>query len=650
MKTGVGKHFPGKWPTAAAIVQRMDFTNSMLAEMAAAVDVDGKEPSEAAVEWLAANEDIWRPWIGASETEEEMSLPGEGTTITMARADWSSGYFQSYLYKQLLEELGYSVSEPSELELSPSLAYLRMAQGEFDFWVNSWYPGHVSWWARGLPDGSTVGDHLSIVGNEMVPGGLQGFLITKSFADEHGVTHLDQLNDDPAILAAFDADDQSPGNGVADIYGCQESWTCDNIIDSQIAFSGWTNIAQVKAGYDAMFAEATVKANAGEPMVIYTWTPSAYITVLRPGDNVVWLAVEDVLDDSNPTGLVGGERYDQRPGQANIGPEACPAAANADTCQLGWVANNIQVTANTEWLNATPYAAELLCQVTLSVIDVSLAEVDQSNAGSYATEDFIAGQAAEWIADNRALVDGWLEAARMPPMEPTCPDTVLPLDATTGTVGAEPTPDLVVGSPTVDTSAPVVGERFTLSAMVRNLSDGRSASTTLRYYQSVDATITTGDTGVGTDSVFRLDAQETGDESISLTVPSTPGTYYYGACVDSVSDESDTTNNCSGSVAVTVGAAPTPGQVGECRDGMRLQPGQGCNYQGVGASGQQITVLLSVRNDGAICRKGGPIRQLFFTIESFEKCDVGGFERDDAFRSDITVEKNSDGSWTFHDA
>ena len=87
-------------------------------------------------------------------------------------------------------------------------------------------------------------------------------------------------------------------------------------------------------------------------------------------------------------------------------------------------------------------------------------------------------------------------------MEPTCPDTVIPPDATTGTVGAEPTPDLVVGSPTVDTSAPVVGERFTLSAMVRNLGDGRSASTTLRYYQSVDATITTGDTGVGTDSVF----------------------------------------------------------------------------------------------------------------------------------------------------
>ena len=358
---------------------------------------------------------------------EVSATPGEGTSITMARADWSTGYFQAQVYKQLLEALGYEVSEPSELELGPSLAYLGMSQGEFDFWVNSWYPGHVSWWAPELPDGSTVGEHLTIVGNEMVAGGLQGFLITKSFADEHGVTHLDQLNDDPDILAAFDADDQSPGNGVADIYGCTESWTCDNIIDSQIAYSDWTNIAQVKAGYDAMFAEATTKADAGEPMVIYTWTPSAYITQLRPGDNVLWLATEEVLDDSNPTGLEGGEGHDQRPGQANIGPDSCPAAANADNCQLGWVAADIQVTANTEWLNANPYAAELFCQVRLSVIDVSLANVDQSNAGDDATEDFIAGLATQWIADNQGQVDGWLEAARMPPMEPTCPDTVIPL-------------------------------------------------------------------------------------------------------------------------------------------------------------------------------------------------------------------------------
>ena len=130
--------------------------------------------------------------------------------------------------------------------------------------------------------------------------------------------------------------------------------------------------------------------------------------------------------------------------------------------------------------------------------------------------------------------------------------------AVTVTVGAAPEPDLVVDTPTVDTSAPVVGARFTLSATVRNQGNGSSAFTTLRYYQSSDSIITTGDMTVGTDSVSSLDASESGDESVGLTAPSDPGAYYYGACVDAVSDESDTTNNCSVAVTVTVGAAPEP--------------------------------------------------------------------------------------------
>ena len=103
------------------------------------------------------------------------------------------------------------------------------------------------------------------------------------------------------------------------------------------------------------------------------------------------------------------------------------------------------------------------------------------------------------------------------------------------------TPDLVVGTPTVDASAPAAGARFTLSATVRNRGNGSSGSTTLRYYRSTDSTITTGDTEVGTDSVGGLSAAGSGDESISLTAPSSPGVYYYGACVEAVTGESDTT-------------------------------------------------------------------------------------------------------------
>ena len=126
------------------------------------------------------------------------------------------------------------------------------------------------------------------------------------------------------------------------------------------------------------------------------------------------------------------------------------------------------------------------------------------------------------------------------------------------TVGAAPAPDLVVESPSVSNSSPNAGASFTLSATVRNQGNGQSASTTLRYYRSSDATISTGDTQEGTDGVRSLSASGTSPESISLTVPSSAGTYYYGACVESVSGESNTGNNCSSAVSVTVASVAPP--------------------------------------------------------------------------------------------
>ncbi len=125
--------------------------------------------------------------------------------------------------------------------------------------------------------------------------------------------------------------------------------------------------------------------------------------------------------------------------------------------------------------------------------------------------------------------------------------------------------DLVVRTPEVSSSSPTAGAEFTLSAEVYNQGSAESDSTNLRFYRSTDSTIGPGDTQVGTDDVRSLDPTGSSTESIRLTAPSEAGTYYYGACVDAVAGESDTTNNCSTAVAVTVGAAtptptPSPGQ------------------------------------------------------------------------------------------
>ena len=163
-------------------------------------------------------------------------------------------------------------------------------------------------------------------------------------------------------------------------------------------------------------------------------------------------------------------------------------------------------------------------------------------------------------------------------------------------VGATPAPpqtnpDLAVGSPTVSDSSPTTGATFSLSAAVRNDGDGTAAATTLRYYRSTDTTITSSDTEVGTDAVGELSAGATSPESISLTAPSTAGTYYYGACVDEVTDESDTTNNCSSAVSVTVSAAPP-------QTDPDLAVGSPTVSDSSLDTGASFTLSATVRNDG----------------------------------------------------
>ena len=111
-------------------------------------------------------------------------------------------------------------------------------------------------------------------------------------------------------------------------------------------------------------------------------------------------------------------------------------------------------------------------------------------------------------------------------------------------------PNLTVGSPSVTDSTPQPGGAFTLSVTVRNDGSADADATTLRFYQSTDATITTSDTEVDTEPVGALAAGATSPESKDVTAPLTPATYYYGACVDPVPNERTTANNCS--MAVTV--------------------------------------------------------------------------------------------------
>ena len=122
----------------------------------------------------------------------------------------------------------------------------------------------------------------------------------------------------------------------------------------------------------------------------------------------------------------------------------------------------------------------------------------------------------------------------------------------------EEAPDLVVASVSASDTTLTTGQAFILNAKVRNQGDEPSSATTLRYYRSTDATITSDDEEVGTDAIVALNPSAINGVLISLTAPASAGTYYYGACVESVNGESDTDNNCSSAVRITVSEQETP--------------------------------------------------------------------------------------------
>ncbi|GAB4342929.1 MAG: hypothetical protein Kow0089_18370 [Desulfobulbaceae bacterium] len=117
---------------------------------------------------------------------------------------------------------------------------------------------------------------------------------------------------------------------------------------------------------------------------------------------------------------------------------------------------------------------------------------------------------------------------------------------------AGPAPDLIVQTPVLNSQSLEPGQTLIISVKVHNQGDGTSKATTFRYYRSTDSTITRSDTFLGTDAVAQLNGGGTSNEKIYLAAPNKYGTYWYGACVDAVTDELSTSNNCSAGVNLGV--------------------------------------------------------------------------------------------------
>ena len=320
----------------------------------------------------------------SNNSQQFEPLPGDGKYVRMARADWDTGWFQAEIFKLLLEELGYDVSDP--VTMGSWDFYLTAAEGDKDLWVNGWFPSNFF-------EDERVSSKLEAVGYEVKAGALQGYLIDRTSAEKYGISNLKDFAR-PEIARIFDRD----GNGKAELIGCNIGWYCKVVIEHHLEKYGLNATVEVLAGdYSPLLAETIERYKRGQPVFFYTWTPNWVIGKLIPGKDVIWLQVpfpslpegqQDLEDDSLVARVHG---------------------CKDDPCSMGFPPSDIRVVANKDFLNNNPAVRRLAESVVIPLDDINT-----QNARMIDGEDDdgdIRRHAREWIHRNRGMIDSWLTKA-----------------------------------------------------------------------------------------------------------------------------------------------------------------------------------------------------------------------------------------------
>ncbi|WP_316896669.1 glycine betaine/L-proline ABC transporter substrate-binding protein ProX [Pseudodesulfovibrio indicus] len=312
--------------------------------------------------------------------------PGEGVTVQPARATWNTGFFQEALVSKGLQELGYEVKRPRDLQ-NP-IFYKSVTLGDVDYWTNGWFPMHNAQLPKNFDEKARK------IGFVAKAGGMQGYLVSKRDVEKYNIKSLEDFKRDD-VKKAFD----SNGDGKADLTACPPGWGCEKVIAHHMEVYGLSDhINLIKASYEAGMASALGAYKSGKPVFFYTWTPNWTVFKFKPGQDVMWINVPEI----NPMEA-------QAPNQDRMSVSGVEGAVS-DPLKAGFVVSDIRTVANKEFLEKNPAAAKFLELFTLSLADISEQNTRMSE-GEKSDKD-IAKHADEWIKNNKATWDGWLKAAR----------------------------------------------------------------------------------------------------------------------------------------------------------------------------------------------------------------------------------------------
>ncbi len=126
------------------------------------------------------------------------------------------------------------------------------------------------------------------------------------------------------------------------------------------------------------------------------------------------------------------------------------------------------------------------------------------------------------------------------------------------TAGASTYPDLIITESSVTDSTVTLAEQVIIHAPITNQGTVSAPKTWIQFYLSTDETISVSDTllsGALAPPFEQINPLAAGAQrtfSLTTPAPANTGDYWYGSCVMGVTNESNTWNNCSEGVPVTI--------------------------------------------------------------------------------------------------
>ena len=300
------------------------------------------------------------------------------TPLLTAHSSWIEEHFQTEIVKIGLEQLGYQVAAPKEIEYPP--IYISLANGDLDYSVVYYEPGHELFFNNA---GGT--EKLTGVGN-LTPNGVQGYQIDKKTAAQYNITNIEQLKD-PKIAKLFDSDN----DGKANLVGCNAGWSCELVIEHHLEAYGLTDTIEHDRGqYTALLANSMTRYKQGEAIIFYAYNPHWISAVLKPEQDVVWL---EVPFTSLPKGM----------------EKITAEKTSVNGKNYGFPKVEQRIVANKKFLAANLIARRWFELVKIPAEDINIESL-RIQEGENRPED-IQRHAQEWVAQNQELFESWLKEA-----------------------------------------------------------------------------------------------------------------------------------------------------------------------------------------------------------------------------------------------